>query len=329
MKKLRLIAQAYHSPSSRLTRSLDLHHLAPLHPIIPRHRICKHYSRQLCLLQPTAGFLHISYVPFLSTLYASFGTHYFWMSAALSFGDMIWCLGTRKCRVMLTSRSASLKASRWYSVDISCIVYASSFSLIETQRGERAKALTLAATLDIFSECMMIPFCAAILSIQPINLHKQRSPQSLAHSPGLTMRERRDKRFHRCFADVLLPAKVHIYSVLRLNSMIYRERHGCSTVSCPVTCCTGRGYAINSLDNPTASMSSSELVEWGVDLVICNCITLMFCQIAQVHMLAFVRRTRSRHISWIVRETRHSLASSRSSSCAILSGSRHYSAFKS
>jgi hypothetical protein len=49
-------------------------------------------------------------------------TYYFFIKATFSSVDMMECLGTRKCLVMLTNKSDSENSSRPYSVDISCSV---------------------------------------------------------------------------------------------------------------------------------------------------------------------------------------------------------------
>lgn len=110
-------------PSGRFTRPLNFHDLTSLDTIVPCDGVRDHDTWQLRLLQTATQGLSTASRVGTAALKREKGTDYFLIKAIFSSVVMIECLGTRKCLVMLTSKSDSENSSRPYSVDISCRVW--------------------------------------------------------------------------------------------------------------------------------------------------------------------------------------------------------------
>ena len=182
-------------------------------------------------------------------------TYYFWINASFSSFFMMTCLGTRKCRVMFTSRSDSENSSRWYSDCISSIVcgqlYAALYEMQRCSQGRReGKRHTLFAALPILSGWMMIPRVACTLSIDPMNLVSALWPSPL-FQPSLSphsssyftrgscsllvvsfrrIRLGKDPRLHSRLGHILLSAKVNEQSPDGRVRVVRRKVHRAPTI---------------------------------------------------------------------------------------------------
>ena len=128
--------------------------------------------------------------------------------------------------------------------------------------------LTLLATLDILSECMMMPLFAAILSIDPMNL------VAISTNAYSTVHCILHSRLHRSLAHVLFPAEVDVHPIARHLAMVHGEGHGYPAGQVISIMHVAGDTKRGSLDATTAPVALFEVFERHVDLIFGNQVAL-------------------------------------------------------